>query len=277
MSAPPRSIPPRRRRRRSIGQRVHSVVVYAVLAFLLLPTLVVVWYSFYSTPSLEFPPKSFTIRWYSSTLTQRDLFLEPMWTSLMLALQATLISTVLGTVAAIALRHVARPWLGLIRGLHLAPLFVPTLVTGFALMLLFNQLGLWGSYLGLLIGHIIITLPYVFVSVFAGVARLDQEIEEASLSLGAGPARTVGMVTVPLLGGSIVSGAIFGFLISFDQLELTLFLASPSTVTLPVEIFSYVQQRADPTVAAVSTIIVVINVVLLAILQRLGGLSRRPY
>lgn len=254
-----------------------TLIAWAVFGFLLLPTLAVVLYSLYPSAYAIFPPQGLTGRWYVEALNQRALFLDPLWTSVVLAAQATAISTVVGTLLAFGLRNAHPRFRSSMRGVTLAPMLVPALVTGFGILLLLNRLGLFGSYAGLLAGHVIITLPFVYINVSAGLSGVDPEVEEASLSLGANRLVTAMKVILPLLRGSIFAGATFAFIVSFDQVELTLFLADPTTITLPVQIFSYVQQRSSPTIAAVAVVLVIVNLIGLLILQRVGGLNRRVY
>jgi putative spermidine/putrescine transport system permease protein len=253
------------------------LVVAAIVLYLLAPTLVVVIFSFYPTAYLTFPPHAFTLKWYHEAFAQHDLFLDPLVTSLLLALASSAIATVIGTVAALGLVRAPLRHRAFWQGAFLAPILIPTLIVGFGLMLFFLRLDLLGSWWSLLAGHVTIIVAYVIQSVSASLAGLDPAAEEAAKTLGSSPLRAFFRVTLPQIAPGIAAGAVFAFIMSFDELALTLLLATPTTTTLPVAIYSYVQFDSGPTVAAISTILLAITLCFLLLLQRVGGLRRRTH
>jgi putative spermidine/putrescine transport system permease protein len=260
-----------------IGRIVLRAVVFLTFAFLLGPTIIILLYSLYPSAYITFPPSHLTLRWYVDAFTQQELFIGPLMTSLQISLTATAISAVLGTLAAFGVvRHRVR-FQPVLNAFLLAPLLMPTLIVGLGGMLFLLTIGALGSYWGLIAGHVIITLAFIIQSVSVGLATLDTSYEEAAISLGSSPRRTLRRITLPMILPSLFAGAVFAWVISFDELPLTLLLSTPSTLTLPVQLYGYLQQRSDPTFAAVSVLLVFISLGLLLVLQKLGGLDKRVY
>jgi putative spermidine/putrescine transport system permease protein len=260
-----------------MGRVVGNVVIAAIVVYLLAPTLVVVLFSFYPSAYLKFPPQGLTLKWYHSALQQHDLFLGPLATSAALGATSAVLATIVGALAAFGLVRAPLRHRALWQGVFLAPILMPTLIVGFGLMLLFLRMDTLGSWWCLVAGHVTIIVAYVTQSVIASLSGLDPSLEEAAKTLGSNPARAFMRVTLPQIAPGIVAGALFAFIMSFDELALTLLLATPDTTTLPVAIYSYVQFDSGPTVAAIATILLVLTLALLLLLQRLGGLRRRAY
>lgn len=260
-----------------LGSFALRFVVFAAFAFLLGPTLVIILYSFFPSAYITFPPASLTLRWYGEAFRQHALFIQPLLTSLQIAFIATAISAVVGTLAAFGVvRHHVR-FQSILNSFLLSPLLVPTLIVGFAGMLFLTAIGMSGTYAGLIAGHVVITLAFVIQSVSVSLAGLDRSVEEAAMSLGSNAWRAVRRVTLPMVMPGLFAGAVFAWVTSFDELPLTLFLSTPKTLTLPVQLYGYLQQRSDPTFAAVSVMLIAISFVLLLILQKLGALDKRIY
>lgn len=255
----------------------YVTVVWCVLLFMALPTLVIILYSFYPSAYITFPPKALTLQWYSAVFAERELFLAPLLASLRLSLLATLVSAVIGTMAAFVLVRGDMPFRSSLNSIMLAPLLVPTLITGFGGMMILTKFGLLGTYWSLLLGHVVITTPFIIQSVTAALTTFNRTVEEAAISLGSSPRRAIRRVVLPVILPSVFSGAIFGFIISFDELPLTLLLSTPSTVTLPVQLYGYLQQRSDPTFAAISVMLLAVSLTALLATQKLGGMDKRLY
>ena len=260
-----------------LGSLALRSIVFVAFVFLLGPTLIIILYSFFPSTYLTFPPTSLTLRWYGEAFQQHSLFIQPLLTSLHISLIATAISAVVGTLAAFGVvRHRVRfQWI--LNSFLLSPLLVPTLIVGFAGMLFLTAIGMSGTYAGLIAGHVVITLAFVIQSVSVSLAGLDRSVEEAAMSLGSNAWRVLRRVTLPMVMPGLFAGAVFAWVTSFDELPLTLFLSTPKTLTLPVQLYGYLQQRSDPTFAAVSVLLIVISFVLLLILQKLGALDKRFY
>lgn len=254
-----------------------KVVIAAIVLYLLAPTLVVVLFSFYPSAYLTFPPQGVTLKWYHSAFAQHELFLGPLVTSAFLGLTSAAIATLVGALAAFGLVRAPLRHRAFWQGVFLAPILMPTLIVGFGLMLFYLKLDTLGSSWGLVAGHVTIIVAYVTQSVIASLAGLDPSLEEAARTLGSGPARAFFRVTLPQIAPGVVAGAVFAFIMSFDELALTLLLSTPDTTTLPVAIYSYVQFDSGPTVAAIATILLALTLGLLLVLQRAGGLRRRAY
>ena len=260
------------RRRLSLGTAA-SVLSILVYAFLLAPLVVVVLASFNSADFLSFPPRGFSLRWYRA-LWESEVWGDSFRLSVLLTAVVTPLSLLIGTLAAYALVRYSFPGKGLVATLVMAPLVMPQIVLGIALLNYFSLLGLIESLTGLMLGHLVVTLPFTVRLVSISVHNLDPALERAAQNLGATPLQTFWRVTLPLLRPGIVAGAIFAAIISFGELAVTLLIAGARTTTLPLRIFNYTEYNFDPTINAVSTIFVVLALVLIIALDRLIGLVR---
>jgi putative spermidine/putrescine transport system permease protein len=227
-----------------------------IVLFLLAPIIVVVATAFTTTAYPLFPPQGFTLRWFERFLTMTE-FTDAVQRSAVLALVSTAIASVLGTFSALALTR----WRGLgrqaITSLMLSPIMFPAIVLGLALLVFYSQIGLAGTFTGLVIAHSLVTTPFVIRLVMASLAEFDPAVEEAARNLGAGWWRTFFQVTLPLIQPGVLAGAVFAFIISFDELVITLFLAGPGMATLPVRIYTFVEYSSAPTISAISTTLIV--------------------
>lgn len=228
-------------------------VVLAVLGFalLLLPAIIVVLAGLTSGNYLQFPPQGFSLRWvirFLTTNTFRGAFLF----SFGLATIVMLASTVLGTAAALFLTRVRFPGRSLVRAYFLAPLLLPGVVLGLALYLfyVFTNIGLAQTLVGLAIGHVLVTTPYVVGTVSASLYNFDMSIEEAARSLGAGPLTTFRKITAPIIAPGIAAGSLFAFIVSFGQFDVSLFLSTPNLQPLPIALYNALRFQFDPTIAA---------------------------
>lgn len=252
--------------------RAVAVAAWAVVLFLLGPLVAVVGGSFSDTPYVAFPPQGLTLRWYG-LLLQRGDFLESFGTSVLVAVLCTGAAVALGVPAAVGLHRRGRED-ALLQAVLMSPLVLPTVVTGVALLQFYTLIDLQAPLAGLVAGHVVITVPYVVRTVAAGLARLDPALEEVAGSLGADAARVLLRVTLPAVAPSILAAVIFVFVTSFDQATVSLFLAGPGVVPLPVRILNTIEFAVDPMVAAVSTLLILFAFALVAALQRLLGLDR---
>jgi len=260
-------------RRRLTGATAAKALSVAVYVFLLAPLLVVVLASFNSADFLSFPPRGFSLRWYRA-LWESEVWGDSFRLSLLLTAVVTPLALIIGTLAAYALVRYSFPGKGAMATLVMAPLVMPQIVLGIALLNYMSGLGLVGSLTGLIVGHLVVTLPFTVRLVSISVHNLDPALERAAQNLGATPLQTFWRVTLPLLRPGIVAGAIFAAIISFGELAVTLLIAGARTTTLPLRIFNYTEYNFDPTINAVSTIFVVLALVLIIALDRLIGLVR---
>lgn len=244
-----------------VGRIVLWIFALLVLVFLALPTLVVVPVSLSPTEYLHFPPDSVTLRWY------REFVTDPKWIaatvlSLEIALVVTVLSTVTGTMAALAIVRGLRgggPWLN---ALVAAPLIVPTIVYAIAVLLFFSRFAVSGSFAGFVLAHSALGVPYVVVIVSAALYRTDPSLELAALSLGASRLRAIWSVTLPTIRPALAAGAIFAFLTSFDDATVSFFLADLTGVTLPRKMFENLQFFVSPVLAVVATLLTLVTLVL---------------
>lgn len=247
-------------------------LLIALLAlFILAPILVVVVSSFSGGEIPEFPPSNWSLRWYGHALSQ-SIFVDSAINSVWLALMATAIATPLALAAAVALVRCRFPGRNLIQTLLLAPLFVPAIISSLAILVTMANFGIRGVTLRLVAAHVLITFPYLVRTIMASLTRLDPLVEEAARTLGASPARTFWHVTLPLVRSGVYAGMLFALIVSFDNVSMSLFLTTARTNTLPLAIMNYVEYNFDPSIAAISTLLVAISLGTAVLLERAVGL-----
>ena len=244
-----------------------------VYLFLLLPVLVIVLSAFSPQAYPQFPPESFSLRWFKS-LAENPAWTDALINSAILLLIVTPLTVLLGTTAAYALARLEFRGREFLQAFVLSPLMIPQVVLGIALLYVLTAMGMGGSFIGLAAGHIIVTLPYTVRTASVSLAAVDRRLESASMSLGAGPWHTFRHVTLPLIKPGIVAGAVFAAVTSFGEVSVSLFLTAPSTVTMPVRIFTYIDQTFDPAVNAVSVIFIVLAVLALIVIEKTIGLTK---
>lgn len=240
-----------------------------IIAWLVLPTLVIVPISFNAAPSLDFPPKGWSLRWYEKFFTDPN-WLKALWNTVQIALLTTVVATTFGVLAALGLSKLKIKGKGILENYFLMPMIVPGIVIAIGLYSLFLRLGLLGTLVGFVFAHTVLALPLVIVNVMASLQGVDPKLEQASASLGAGKARTFFSVTLPLIVPGVTAGALFAFVTSFDEVVLSLFIQNPFLQTLPVKIFTTMTQSTDPTVAAVAVITMLTSIVIILSMQLIG-------
>lgn len=232
-----------------------------IIIYLLAPILVVVATAFTTTAYPVFPPEGFTFRWFEKFLDSRE-FVESVKVSALLATSSTLVAAILGTSSAIALTRFPIPGKALISALLLSPILFPTIVLGLALLVFSTRIGLSGTFINLVCAHVVLITPFVIRMVMVSLARFDPAIEEAARNLGAGRWRTFFLITLPLILPGVLAGSVFAFILSFDELVVTLFLTAPGLQTLPIRIYTYVEYSSDPTISAISTALIAVWLVI---------------
>jgi putative spermidine/putrescine transport system permease protein len=225
-----------------------------VAVLLLAPTLVVIPMSFNGNKSLAFPPVGFSWQWYA------NFFRNPDWTtsfsnSLIIALIVAVVATVIGTLAAFGVSRAAARTGGLLRALLITPMVVPGVVLAIGIYAVYLDAHLVGTVTGFVLAHTMLAIPFVLIAVQASLEVFDRRLETAAASLGAGRLTVFRTVTLPLILPGILSGALFAFITSFDEIIVALFITSPYLKTLPVQIYTSITRDADPTVAAVGTLL----------------------
>ena len=258
------------------GGRLLAACAILVLAFLALPILIVVPMSFSSASSLEFPPPGFSLRWYAA------FFGDPRWlaaaqNSLLVAVAASSAAVLLGGVAAYGLVRGRFRGRALLDGNFMAPLILPQVITAVALYIYFARIGLLGTIFGLIVGHTVLTVPYVILVMSVAIRSFDRRIEQVALSLGAAYPTMLRRVLLPNLAPSAAAAWIFAFIISFDEVIVTLFIAGRFE-TIPKRMFNELILQVNPTITAIATLLIALSaltVISIALLMhRAGALSR---
>jgi putative spermidine/putrescine transport system permease protein len=244
-----------------------------VLGFLLLPVVVVVLASLSRTSYLTVPPQGVTLRWFAAVLRDPE-YVNAIGFSLLLAAVATVGSLVAGVAASYALIRRRVPGGALVSALLNAPLIFPGVVVGVALLQFYALMRLNGTFAGLALAHMVITMPYVVRAVLASLQGVDPEIESAARVLGASGPVAFFTVTLPLIRPGIAAGALFAFIVSFDNVPVSIFLLGAGQMTLPVKIFTSIEYGVDPSIAAVSTMLIVVTGLGLAVAERWIGIHR---
>jgi len=248
----------------TIGVKI--LVVFGLL-FLVFPVLVVIISSFNKAPFFEFPPREFSIHWYLKLLSSYK-FIDGFKVSFIIAACVTVISTFSGILAALALVRYNFRGKNALNAYLQSPIILPEVVSGLALLIFLNSIGMFNNLINLIIGHVIWTIPYVIRTVSAVLYRFDRSVEEAAMSLGANSVQTFLKVTFPLLRAGVMAGAMFSFIMSFDNFALSIFLAGPLSQTLPIVLFQHMRYEVDPTIAALSALLVGGLVCLVFLLER---------
>ena len=259
-------------RQRSRPRPAMSVYLVLMAVFLMLPQLIVVLVAFSSANFVTFPPSGYSLRWFERVVADPS-FMRPLWNSVVLGVQAALVAAVLAVPASIALVRHRFPGAAAMQAFLLSPLSLPALILAIGLLFFLNRIGLGNTYTGLLIGHVVVVLPYLVRTIVAVYSASDPRLEEAAYTLGAPPFSTLWRITLPLLRPALFAGGIFAFLISFDEVAVALLLANATSITLPVSILSYLVYNYDPAVAAISVLKMAIVVVALFLTDRLFGLE----
>jgi putative spermidine/putrescine transport system permease protein len=252
---------------------LRALVCTLIAIYLLAPLVVVLLISFSSAAFLRFPPPGYSWRWYAN-LVNDPAWMDAVGVSLRVLVPAALASTALGTAAAIALVRTRILGAGVIGAVLMAPMVVPSIITAAGLYIIYRGLGLNGTLTGMVIGHVIITLPYVFATVASALRSLDPGLEAAAATLGAGPVAAFRRITLPLLAPAVLSSLLFAMVLSFDELIISLFVGSARLRTVPVQMWSNIRGDFDPTVAAIASLCFLVALTALALealLRRRNG------
>jgi len=254
--------------------RVTGIVFVVLTAILLLaPLVVVVGVSVSESQFIAFPPTGFSLRWYQEVLSS-DAYLGSTWISLQVAILVTLSASLIGCMAAIGINRRALPGSGALATFFLSPLVLPTIIYAIGMLMLWSAIFGPVSVVTLWIGHTVVTTPYVVRTTLAVLSEADPYLEEAAKTMGANRIRRLWLVVLPQCLPGLAAGAFFAFNISFDEAVLSLFLRRPGLTTLPVQIYGQLEFSPDPSVAAVSTIMIGLTVLLILVIDRVLGLQR---
>jgi putative spermidine/putrescine transport system permease protein len=242
-------------------------------AFVLAPIVLVVLISFSADNFIRFPPQQWGLRWYRALL-QHATFLTAFRTSLILAATVTLLDLAVGIPAAYAIARLRFRGRDALFAFLTAPLLLPSIVLGLSMLLAFSPLRLVATYPGLALAHMAITLPFVVRIIATALSTLPPDVEDAAATLGAPPRRVFRRVTLPLMIPGVIAAAALAFILSFDEVVISLFIVGPRLSTLPVEVFHYVENRTDPMVAALCAALILGSLGIVLVLERTVGFLR---
>lgn len=259
----------------------YRVVCAAIFVFLIAPILVIIPLSFNAVPFFTFTPEmlsldpaGYSLRWY------RDFLNNPQWihslqNSFIIAIAATILSTVLGTLAALGLSRPTTPFKPVIMGLLISPMIVPLIISATGMFFFYTSIGLAQTHLGIILAHTALGTPFVVITVTATLVGFDQSLIRAAQSLGASPPKVFFNVIMPLILPGVISGGLFAFITSFDEVVVVLFLADFDQRTIPLQMFSGLREQISPTILAVATILVTLSIVILTTVELLRRRNER--
>src|SRR5882724_6121281 len=250
-----------------------SITVIAILGFILLPAVVVTLAAFNGRAILSFPPETWSWRWFVKALAYED-FRTGFRNGLIVTAWASSIALVVGAAFALALERYEFRFKRTLETVLLSPLVVPHFTVGLGFLILAAQLGVARSFTTVVAAHVVLVLPFVLRSVYVSLRNLDPRLELAAASLGAPPARVLATVTLPLLLPGLASGWLFAAILSFNEFTASLFVTAQRTQTLPVAMYNYVREYADPSMAALSVMYIVITAMLLTFANAFLGLAK---
>ena len=252
-----------------------------IFLFLITPIIIIIPLSFNAEPyftftqgMLDFDPEAYSLRWYS------DFINNPQWihsikNSFIIAIAATILATVLGTVAALGLSRPQMPYQAFFMGILISPMIVPLIISAAGMYFFYSKVGLDQTYTGIILAHTALGTPFVVITVTATLVGFDQSLNRAAANLGAGPSTTFFKITMPLILPGVISGGLFAFITSFDEVVAVLFLAGFEQRTIPRQMWSGIREQISPTILAVATILVFISIALLTTLEILRRRNER--
>ncbi|GEO86846.1 MULTISPECIES: ABC transporter permease [Alphaproteobacteria] len=244
------------------GRLLLGLTCVLVAIWLVAPTLVIIPMSFAEKKSLAFPPTGFSLQWYQNIFASRD-WSGSLLNSLKVAAIVSVVATVIGTMAALGLERMKSRTAGLMRLVLITPMIVPGVVLAVGIYAVYLDARLVGTWTGYVLAHTLLALPFVLIAVSANLAVFDVRLEAAAASLGASRLTTFITITMPLIMPGILSGMLFAFVTSFDEVIVSLFITSPQLKTLPVQIFASMTRDADPTVAALGSLVFAVTTLLI--------------
>jgi putative spermidine/putrescine transport system permease protein len=247
--------------------------VIAIFGFIFLPMLIILVISFSADSYLSFPPSGWSLKWYSTVLGNAN-FMAGLKNSALIALIVAVLSLLLGLPAAYALVRMEFPGRALIRNLILAPLVLPAMMLGLGILMVFTPAGLVATYPGLVLAHLVMTLPFSVRILQTTLSNLGMDVEEAAMTLGARPLQTFLLVTLPRLTPGVIASSAIAAILSFDEIVLSLFIVGPRLQTLPVAIYRYVNERTDPMVAVLAVLLIAISLAIVLVVERSVGFAK---
>ena len=255
------------------GRLLIAGVSWIAILYLALPLLVVIAISFTTTEYLKFPPEGLTLRWYWNVVGD-PTFVEAFVVSSQLAAAATMMALLLGVPAALVLARRQFPGSRALSALFLSPLVLPSIVLGVAILQYASALGFARSFWALFVGHVVLVTPYVIRTALASLSGMESALEEAAMDLGATPLQTFFLVTLPQIKPGVIAGALFAFINSWINVEVSIFNSTAQLVTIPVKLFNYIQFSIDPTLAAVSATTIYVAILAVVAIDLAVGIEK---
>ena len=256
-----------------VGKIAVTALAWTALLYLVSPLAVVIAVSVTETRYLKFPPQGFTLKWYGEFLKDPS-YLEAFWLSAQLGVVSTVLALLLGVTAALVIARKQFPGRQTISAIFLSPLILPSIVIGVAILQYASLLGFARTFFALVVGHVVLIMPYVMRTTLASLAGINVTIEEAAQDLGATSQQTFFLITLPQIKPGVIAGALFAFIISWINVEVSVFNSTAAQMTLPVKIFNYVQFNVDPILAAVSSITIFVAVIAVVLLDLVVGVEK---
>ncbi len=257
------------------------VICGLIFFFLIAPILIIIPLSFNAENFFTFTPgmlaleaEAYSLKHYRDFLTN-DSWQQALWNSVKIAPLATLLSVAFGTLAAVGLSQPHVPFRRAIMAMLISPMIVPLIISAAGMYFFYSRIGLQGSYIGVVLAHAALGVPFVIITVTATLVGFDRSLTRASANLGAGPMRTFFKVQMPLILPGVVSGGLFAFITSFDEVVIVLFVGSAAQKTLPWQMFIGLREQISPTILAVATILVTISILLLTTVEMLRRRSEK--
>ncbi|HWO95785.1 MAG TPA: ABC transporter permease [Bacillus sp. (in: firmicutes)] len=240
------------------------IVVGLILLFLVAPILIIIPLSLSSSQFFIFPPKEFSLRWFENFFSQSQ-WIDSLLKSFQVAFMTSILATVIGTMAALAITRLEFRGKQLFMGIMVLPIVVPLIVVAIAVYRFYSHFNIVGSTAGLVMAHSLLALPIVFVTVLASLKGFDRNIELAAMNLGSTPMGAFFKVTLPIIKPAVISSALFAFITSLDEIVVTIFIGGSESPTLPKVMWEQMRSQIDPTIAAASTLLIISTVVLFGV------------
>ena len=269
----------------TVGERIwyytFRTICVLIFLFLIIPILVILPLSFNAQPyftftpeMLSFDPAGYSTRWYEEFFSSAT-WQQAVRNSLIIAVFSTIIATFLGTLAALGLSRKDFPYKTAVMGILISPMVVPLIISAAGMVFYYSRIGLQGTHIGVILAHAALATPFVVITVTATLVGFDHSLTRAAASLGSSPTRTFFQITVPLITPGVISGALFAFITSFDEVVVVLFVGSVNQRTIPWAMFSGIREQISPTILAVATILIIFSIILLTTIELLRRRNER--
>ncbi|MGB1236618.1 MAG: ABC transporter permease [Pseudomonadales bacterium] len=259
----------------------YRVICALIFLFLIGPILIIIPLSFNAEPYFSFTqemlslsPEGYSLRWYEEFFNSEE-WMKTIKNSFIIAIASTILATFLGTLAALGLSRSEMPFRTIIMSILISPMIVPLIISAAGMFFFYSSVGLQGTYLGVILAHTALGIPFVVITVTATLSGFDHSLTRAAASLGATPSYAFFKVMLPLVTPGVVSGALFAFITSFDEVVIAIFVAGVEQKTIPLQMWSGIREQISPTILAVATILVLISIALLTVLELLRRRSER--